>query len=191
MTLQHRHAFFPALMTVVLGTGCLTPRFDLETVKQLIHNRPEELNALNMLVGRWETTGEVKMIGMDEPIQTKGTGYAEWECDGRILVDRSEYDMGVMGPMSGVSIWTWDAAKKQYRMRWYDSFGETAAGTARYDEAARTWHFKNRGRSSLCNVISKGTIKWIDENTLAWTYDQWDAWGLLKFSTMKGTSQRK
>ncbi len=180
-----------AVLILTLSSGCLAPKFDLEAVKKLIHDRPAQLDALNMLVGKWKTQGEVKMIGMDEPILTSGTSEAVWECDGRILMDRATYDMGPMGPMSGVSIWTWDASQKQYRMWWYDSFGETAQGTARYDEKTRTWHFKNRGRSSLCNVISKGTIRMIDQDHLEWTYDQWDAWGILKFSTMKGTSTRK
>lgn len=191
MNVRYRFTILLSLTCFTLCTACLLPKFDLETVKQLIKDRPQELDALNMLVGEWVTSGEVKMIGMDETIQTHGTGSAAWECDGRILVDRSEYDMGPMGLMSGVSIWTWDSAKKKYRMWWYDSFGEIAYGTARYDKSTQTWHFKNRGHSSLCNVTSIGTIRMIDENTLEWTYDQWDSWGILKFSTMKGTSRRK
>jgi len=99
--------------------------------------------------------------------------------------------MGDLGHMSGVSVWTWDAKSKIYRIFWFDSFGERASGTARFDDSTRTWHMKTAGRSALCNVRNKGTIEMRDDGSLAWTYDQWDAWGFLKFAEMRGTSTRR
>ncbi len=173
-----------------LLNGCLQRNFDLEKVKEMIPEPSPELEKLNMLVGNWETSGRVKMLGLQEPLITKGTSEAIWECDGRFLTDRSHFELGELGPMSGMSIWTWDTKHRKYRMWWFDGFGETAKGFATFDEASQTWHIKTRGRNGWCSVISKGTIHRVDENTLAWTWKQWDGWHLFKIGDMSGTSTR-
>lgn len=184
-------ALVPLFATVLLPlAGCSQITFDLETVKEKISHRPPQLEALSQLEGRWTTSGTVEFIGMDEPIQTEGSTEARWECDGRILVDRSSYSMGPLGQMTGVSIWTWDDARNRYSISWFDSFGETATGHGRYDEATRTWHFQTKGRSSLCDIFAKGTIRVVDADTLEWTYDQWDSWRIMRFSKMYGKSER-
>jgi len=171
-------------------SGCRMPSYDLDRIKEQLAQRPVELNRLDQLAGKWKTSGTIKFIGIDEPIHTTGTSEAAWECDGRLLVERSQFDMGPLGPMSGLSVWSWDENKRRYGMQWFDSFGEQTRGHARYDEDTKTWHISTRGRSSLCNVATRGTVRVIDHDTLEWTWDQWDAWGILQFAEMRGMSQR-
>ncbi len=179
------------ILAACLMPGCASPGMSLESMKAMMPERSSELDKLNMLAGDWVTEGQVQFIGMDEPIHTTGTSHAQWECDGRFLMDRSDYDMGPLGPLKGVSMWGWDAQRKQFAFWWFDGFGESASGTARYDEGAKTWHITTRGQSTRCNVKNKGTIKVLDDNTLAWTWEQWSVWGFPKYADMKGVSRRK
>ncbi len=185
------YRFVCACVVALLETGCLQPRMTLDDLKAKLPARPAELDRLNMLVGEWDTAGTIKMIGMDAAIETTGHNVARWSADGWLLIDESTYDMGALGTMSGVSLWSWDDRAKRYRVDWYDSFGERASGYAYYDEVSHVWHLKTSGRSALCSVANKGTIKVIGDGHLVWTYDQWDAWGFLKFSEMRGRSQRR
>lgn len=178
-------------LCLVTMTACSAPPMSFEAMKAMMLPRSPELDALEMLAGDWTTEGQVQFIGMDEPITTTGTSSAAWACDKRFLIDRSEYDMGPLGPMTGVSIWGWDPQRKHFVFWWFDGFGERATGTARYDKNAKVWHIITRGQSTRCNVKSKGTIKMIDANTLEWTWEQWSAWGFLKYADMKGVSRRK
>lgn len=177
-------------IAILTMSGCAQQGFDIEQLKQRIPPRAEALDRLNMLLGAWETEGEVRFIGTKEVIHTRGTSVARWECDGRFLVDRSSYEMGPLGPMSGISVWGWDPQRKRYLMWWFDGFGESASGSASYSESTRTWRIRTRGRSSICNVVNHGTIRMIDNDTLEWTWTQWDAWHILKYAEMKGTSRR-
>ena len=153
--------------------------------------RTAEFDHLDMFVGEWETTGEIKMIGVDEPFKITGTSSAKWECDKRLVVDRAEYDMGPLGSMTGVTVWGFEPKSGKFRMWWFDSFSESATGRASYDEKTRTWSMKTKGKNAWCNIVNKGTIRQVDNDTLEWTWTQWDAWHIWKISEMKGTSRRK
>lgn len=191
--MDQRYARLLALVLLLLGltTACSAPPMSFEAMKAMMPDRPPELDALDMLVGDWTTEGQVQFIGADEPITTTGTSSARWECDKRFLIDRSDYDMGPLGPMKGVSIWGWDSQRKRFAFWWFDGFGESASGTARYDSSAKIWHISTRGQSTRCNVKNKGTIKMLDANTLEWTWEQWSAWGFPKYADMKGVSRRR
>jgi len=182
-----------ALVSLLLGmtTACSAPPMSLEAMKARMPPRPPELDTLQMLAGDWTTDGHVQFIGMDEPIATTGTSSARWECDRRFLIDRSDYDMGPLGPMKGVSVWGWDPQRKEFAFWWFDGFGESASDTARYDKSAKVWHITTNGQSTRCNVKNRGTIRMVDENTLEWTWEQFSAWGFPKYADMNGVSRRK
>ena len=163
----------------------------LEDMRAMRPGRSAELERLDMLAGDWTTEGTVEFITAREPIHTTGENHSAWECDGRFLVERASFDMGALGPMTGISIWTWDAGARRYRMWWFDSFGESASGTARFDDRAMTWHIKTRGQNGFCRVRSRGTIRQIDCDTLEWTWRQNAFMGLFKIADMKGVSRRK
>jgi hypothetical protein len=127
---------------------------------------------------------------MEEPASTTGSSNAAWACDRRFLVDRSEYDMGPLGPMTGINVWGWNAQRRRFTFSWFDSFGESATGHARYDVRDRTWHIRTTGQSTRCSVKNKGTIHVVDGDTLEWTWETRSQWGFPKYAEYRGTSRR-
>ena len=183
-------AFFAPMSLFALVPGCASCGFDASAMKDRIAARPTELDQLNALAGKWRTEGEVRMLGFGDPIRTTGKSEANWECDRRLLVERSTFDMGPLGPMSGVSVWSYDARSRRYEMHWFDSFGESAKGTARFDAKKNSWEMRVRGRNAVTDIAADGTIRIVDDNTLEWTWKQYDAWHFIKFADMKGRSVR-
>lgn len=184
-------AFFASMYVLALIPGCASCGFDASAMKDRIAARPVELDRLNALSGKWRTEGEVRMLGLGDPIHTTGKSEANWECDRRLLVERSSFDMGTLGPMSGVSVWSFDARSKHYEMHWFDSFGESAKGTAWFNAKKNTWEMRVRGRNAITDIVADGTIRIVNDDTLEWTWKQYDAWHLLQFADMKGRSVRE
>lgn len=182
-----------ALLCVTLWAtgGCLQPHFDLAQIKEMMPKRTADFDHLAMFVGEWETKGEIKMIGVDEPFAITGTSSAKWECDKRLVVDHATYDLGPLGAMTGISVWGFEPKAKRFRLWWFDSFSESAVGRASYDEETRTWTMKTKGKNAWCRIVNKGTVRQIDADNLEWTWTQWDAWHIWKISEMNGTSRRK
>lgn len=177
-----------ACLSAVFLTGCL-PKLSTSDLGQLRPQRPAELDRLEMLLGDWETTGEIRMTVADDVIHTRGHNHAEWSLDRRMFVEHAQLDMGAMGPMSGMSIWTYDEGAKKYRMWWFDSFGETSEAVVKFDEKTSTWHMKATGQKYGYSTSGSGTIRRIDADTLEWTWVE-RGFKLLKLAEMKGTSRR-
>ncbi len=187
---RHLPTLLVLVIVMLASGGCLRPNFDIETIKKFMPGPSPQLKHLDMLAGKWKTTGQVKMMGLKDQMMTVGTSEAKWICNDRFLVDQSNFDLDQLGPMGGMSVWTWDNRASVYRFWWFDGFGETAQGTATFDQPARTWHIKTVGRNGWCSVISKGTIHQIDNDTLEWTWNQWDGWHIFRIGEMSGTSKR-
>lgn len=176
---------------ILTQSGCMPRDMDLADMKAMMPPPAPQLAELNRLHGDWTTSGTIQFIAAKDPLTTTGSNSAAWECDGRFLVDRSTYDMGPLGKMSGINIWTWDAGSGCYRLWWFDGFGESARGTASFDAKEKAWHIRTRGTNGKCAVVSRGTIRHVDDNHLEWTWKQWDSWRIFKISEMSGTSTRK
>ena len=153
--------------------------------------RPAELDKLNMFTGEWDTTGEMTITGLEEMIAGTGTGTTTWDCDGWFLVEKGEFDMGELGKMSGLGLYTWDPKWKVYRTWYFNSWGECAKGKMHYDESTNTWHMKAKGKGAMGCSVSEGTAKFTDENTIEWTWAEWDKFKLSKHVEGTGTSKRK
>ena len=179
-----------ASVAALVLTGCMK-KLDIQTMKEMKPERPAELDLLNMMVGDWTNTAEIRIRGLDEVLRGTGKSHTAWEADGWCLVERSEFDMGELGKMSGIGIWTWDPKIKKYRNWWFDSRGESSAGTATYDEETRTWRMKSRGRSPHGRTTGRGTVTRVDDDTMEWNWTEWDGLKLIKFAEYSGTSRRK
>lgn len=179
------------VLTIVLVSGCQPGVTSLEAFRESLPPRPSELDRLETLAGTWNTEGTVWFIGMKKPGRATGSSHTEWACDKRFLIDRSTYDMGPLGPMTGINVWGWDAQRHRFTFSWFDSFGETATGHARYDESAKTWHIHTSGHSSRCSVNNRGTIRVVDDHTLEWSWVTRSAWGFPKYAEYRGTSRRR
>ena len=184
------HALLPWCCLLAAPLGCM-PKMTVDQIKQMQPARPVELDRLDMLLGRWETEGQVKLSVLDEPLRTTGTNEAVWSLDRRMLIEHAELNMGALGKLTGMSIWTWDPSRKKYRMWWFDSFGETSEAMVTYNEATETWHMSGTGQKWGYNTRGRGTLRRIDADTLEWTWQEWDRLGLFKLADMKGLSRRQ
>ena len=153
--------------------------------------RPAELDRLGSLVGSWEGSGECKMAGQDKSITNKGSNTVTWDCDKRVLVERWEGEMGEGNKMHGIGVWTWDSEDKKYKIYWFDNFGGTGEGEATYNDATRTWTMNSESEGPMGKTVGKGTIKMVDNNTMDYTWEEWNGWKTQKMMEMKGTSRRK
>ncbi len=193
---MNRQTMYGAVLMacVMMGlSGCM-PKMTMEDMKQMRPERPAELDKLNAFVGTWQGSGTAKMIGIDEPMELKGTSETTWEVNNWYLVEHAEYEMGEMGTMKGVGVWSWDSRAKKYRTWWFDDFGGTGTGTITYREACNCWCMSVRGNSPMGSTRGKGCITFKDDETMEWTWQEWPAWdlfGLFKFMDMSGTSKRQ
>ncbi|MCH7839975.1 MAG: DUF1579 family protein [Planctomycetes bacterium] len=174
-------------------SGCM-PKMTMEEMAQMRPERPVELDKLNAWVGTWKASGTVKMMGIDEEITLSGTSQNAWGVDRWCLLEHGEYEMGAMGKMNGLGVWTWDTKAKRFRSNWFDSMGGTGSGTAKYDEMTRTWTMNMRGKGPGGATRGKGYVRFVDDDTMEWAWQEWPAWdllGLFKFMDMKATSTRQ
>jgi hypothetical protein len=174
-------------------TGC-APKLTMEDMKQMQPQRPVELDRLNAWVGTWHATGTMEIAGMDEPIEFSGTNTTGWDLDGWVLVEHGDFTMADMPPHKGVGVWSYDAKSGKYRSTWSDNGGSTGYGTARYMEKSDTWTMRMRGYGPMGSTVGKGSVKFVDANTMEWSWQEWPAWdlfGLFKFMKIKGTSTKQ
>jgi hypothetical protein len=170
--------------------GCM-PTLTVEKLKEQMPERPVELDKLDMFIGQWEATSEMKMCVLEEPLTGIGTTTVSWGLDRRYLVEQGEYDMGELGKMEGTGYWTYDPKSKKYRTWWFDSYGASGQGTAKYCEKSRTWKFKAKSRGFMGKSIGKGTATFVDDDTIEWTWTERDGTGLFKVMEITGTNKRK
>ncbi len=184
---------------IVLGVGLMAswgcmPKLDVESLKAMQPARPPEMDRLGGFIGKWEGSGEIRMAVLTEVLPTTGVSTNAWDCDGRCMLEHDEYEMGDLGSVSDVSVWTWDPKGKVFRIHRFDSIGGVAVGTADYHEKSQTWRLKSKTQTPWGAMVSRGTVKMVDEDTLEWTWDEWPAWdwlGLFKIAEMKGTNRRR
>jgi hypothetical protein len=158
--------------------------------------RPAELDRLNSWVGHWTLTFDMTVYTPQGPKMSshKGTEETAWSADNRYLVTNSDYDMGEAGRMIGVSMMTWDEREKIYRNWWFDNFGEIGEGRTGYCEESKEWRLYTTGHNLATGERSTGygTTKFTDENTVDWTWCEFEETLLVSKKTMemKGTSKR-
>lgn len=180
-----------ALCTPILLTGCM-PKMTLEEMKAMTPQRPVELDKLNAFVGEWEFEGEMTFAFLDQPIETSGTNSVHWAGNNWFLISDGIFNMtGFDNDMHGHETWTYDTHAKKYRTTWTDSMGGTGLGEARYDEANNTWHMKARANTPHGKSTMKGHVKFLDPSTIEWSWNEYMMGGLMKVSSMTGTSRRK
>lgn len=179
----------PAFAGLLL-TGCM-PKMTMEDMKQMMPKRPVELDQLNRFVGTWDSTGEMKFTGMDEPIRATGTMESKWDGDNWILVNKGTFTMGELGSMTGIEMWTYDTRKKVFRNNWIDSMGSIGMGETRHDARTDVWHIKAFSYTPFGKTSAKGTMKFLDDRTMEWSWTEYAMGGLMKTAEMKGTSKKR
>ncbi|UCG33542.1 MAG: DUF1579 family protein [Phycisphaerales bacterium] len=192
MTRNRMFSVFVAGLTAVALVGCGEPQpMDMQEMKA--PPRPAELDKLNCFVGTWEGEYKMTMPGAEEPMTGTSKGTMEWRFNDMFLVEESVIDMGEMGIMNGMAIWGWDPKAKKYRTWWFSDWGEASSGTAEYEEKEKTWEMKAKYVDPMSGKMAygEGEAKMIDENTMEWSFKQWDNamhWGTPM--EMTGTGKR-
>jgi hypothetical protein len=178
-----------AAAALTLLAGCQSQNGKMTADAMKPPPRPPELDKLQAFVGKWEDHGEGTAMG--QTVKFSGTATMNWEVDGRVLLGRGEGTMGDM-KMQSLEMWTWDPKAKKYMTVWMQNSGEVSHGTATYDEATRTWKMQGKGRNMNTGTATcgEGKIKMIDNNTMEWTFTEWDGWKTKKLFEGKGTSKR-
>lgn len=189
MTRRMGSSFFVAACAAVLLTGCM-PKMTIEEFKQMMPERPAQLDLLNDFVGKWEFTGEARFSGLDEVLKTSGSSEMKWEGGGWYLVERGTYHMGDFGDLEGMATWTYDAGAKKFRNTWVDSMGALTVGTGRYNEKTRTWHMKSTNYTPFGKTTAKGTARFVDDNTMEWDFSEYAMGGLIKVMHWTGTGKK-
>lgn len=179
-----------ACSAIVLLSGCM-PKMTMEEMKSMMPPRPVELDRLDAFAGEWDVEGEMTMAMIDGPIKTSGSNEAHWEGNRRYLVNRGKFGMGDLDPMEAIETWTYDAHSKIYRSTWVDSMGSVGLGTGRYNEKTGTWAMRAKAHGPFGATDMKGTVKFIDDDTMEWTWSEYMFCGLLKTTEMKGISRRR
>lgn len=170
------------------------PKMTKEDLKNMKPQRPAELDRLNMFVGKWESTGDMKMGRMDEPIKGKGANEGTWECEKMVVTIKETWEMEDVGTYNGTGLWMWDAKAKKYRSTWADNHGSIASGVATYNEDTKTWKMKTHGRGPMGSSKGKGTMTLVDDKTMNWTFTEWAMLGPIPIGKMfegNGTSKKK
>jgi hypothetical protein len=153
--------------------------------------RPVELDRLNAFVGTWEGTAEGTMG--EHSFSGKGTSTATWETGGWTLVERGRFtsnDPKDKNVHEMLSVTTWDAHEKRYCSGSADNMGGLSKATMKYDEKTQTWHMKGTGQGPMGCTVEEGTVRFVDPNTMEWTWKAWDSWKINKVMEMRGTSRR-
>lgn len=176
-----------ALGAAVVLTGC-APKMTMEDLKDMMPQRPAELDKLNAFAGTWDSEGEAKFAGMDETLQVTGTGEYEWAGDGWYLVEHSTFKMGELDAMQGTGAWTYDTRSKKYRSIWVDTTGSIGTGESWIDKTG-TWQFCGTSQGAWGKTWGKGYIKFVDAGTMEWAFTEYS--GLMKTTEWTGTSRRR
>lgn len=155
---------------------------------------PAEMAKLNGLIGDWQGEFSMMPAGVTDPAQAmKMTSKTKIEpvLDGMFLRETMEGDMGEMGKMSGVSMYSYDPHQKEYRTFWFSNWGEAVEGDMEHDEKSGEWRMSWKGHSPTGQpVIGEAVMKLTDSNTLTWSMTEWDSWHMKKLMTGSGTAKR-
>lgn len=173
---------FAALLAAAALSGCAEQKCDMADMMKA-PPRPAELDQLDMMVGKWESTAECKMAGSDKPMTCKSSSVAGWECDRRALVERMEGTMGDQ-KMSGIGVWMWNPESRNFSTWWFDSTGRNDKGTATFDAATKTWTMKSATGQGTARMAASDTMDWSFKETTGGLFPQ-------PVMEMKGTSKRK
>lgn len=182
----------PVLLMAMPMTGCMQ-KMSVEEFSQMMPPRPAELDRLEAFVGTWHGEGTMTSAMVEGPMSVTGGGTAKWAGDDKsVLVNIGNFTMaGSDRPMTGIETWTYDPEKEVYRNSWTDSMGNVGVGTGRYDEETGLWTMKGKAKGPFGTTTSKGTARFVDKDTMEWTFTEYAMGGLMKTMDMKGRSTRK
>lgn len=176
------------LVMLTLAAGCV-PRMTIEQVRERMPRRPEALDRLDRLVGRWDYEGQARIAGLEQPLEVAGEGEARWGGDGWYVVSTGVHTIRELGDFYSQETWSYDPRADVYRLTWADSMGATGIGAGTFDPASDTWTFDCESYGPAGRTRVESTIRWADDDTLEMTWVE--TLGLIRTMEMAGTARRK
>ena len=125
--------------------------------------RPEELKALDGLIGVWNVDVTATTIG-DTPeakvVEQKGKGVEtmQWVLDNSFVAGHST---GESGKTLSAWMWGYDQTTKTYHLWWFGAGGQVTVWTGAYDPSNKTFTVRTQAAGGF---KSEATIQIIDEN---------------------------
>lgn len=195
---MYRRSLICSLAACVVGAtlaGCQQPGQNMPAMQDMKPPpRAPEMAHLDKWIGTWNGTSQFKMPGSDKTTSGTGQNTVTSVCDGRYVMEQMDGDMGDMGKMSMIGMYTWDPAKKKYRAWWFDSHGGAAEGWMTYNDQTKTWSMDASGHNPAMGMstVGEGTMKLPDDNTMEWTWTEYEKtmFGKKKMMDITGTSTR-
>ena len=111
-------------------TGCM-PNMTIEQLKAMNPERPEELDQLAAIAGKWETVGDINVFGLHDILKVSGETVTDWDAGGWAMVEHASLNVDDLGSMAYVATWTWDFRRKCYRRYSCYNNGTCTEGTVR------------------------------------------------------------
>ncbi len=108
--------------------------------KWMAYSTPgEKHQALDQLVGNWDTTMKAWMPGSEMAQESTGTSTVEWILGGRFIQQKfSGMHMGQ--PFEGIGLTGYDNQKQKYQAVWIDNMGTgMMTSTMNYDASTKTF----------------------------------------------------
>lgn len=185
-----------AVCSLALIAGCEDQKAHMAEMGQA---KPgPELAKLNRMVGTWTGTAEIvkptreEMMkhmpkGMPMPAEKmQGGGTWSWMPGGMVLKCEGWHEMSPGMRVNMVEFIGWNPREREYWMGFVGDNGEHGVGEMKIDGNTMSSEGKScdaQGNSSH----GKGTMTWVDDNTMNWT---WTEWGPMGEMQMKGTSRK-
>lgn len=183
-----------AVIGLAVLAGCAPKEFTIETMREMCPPRPTELDMLDVLVGTWDMTGQMKPADdKSKPLTMKGTMKWEWDMDKRLLVGRFEGKVENEIVMNALEIWTWDPSKEKFMMYWQGGYGHIGKGHAKWDSAKREFRMTAKGRdlNSGMEFSGKGHMRFTDDRTIEMIWNDYDSLGLFKMFEHSGVAKKR
>lgn len=149
------------------------------------------LNQLDAFVGRWDVTGQARLVGGEQRVSFTGTNEVQWEGGGGYLVGRGVTTVGTRPATHGMAAWTYDATSRKLRTVSVSSTGAVAIGTAWYDGRVGAWYMETTSRGPEGRLVWKGKIEFLDRDTKDERWTGYALGGLIKKVEMTKTETRR
>ncbi len=189
MTSRLSYLVVLAAAAVMVVSGCAAPQIDFSALQQPA--RAAELAAYDVFVGKWIWEADVANA---EGADKHWTGDAKWEWT---LDDRCLHGVlsakGAHAEFKAAGVWSWHPKDNKYIWWMFNNWGYPQQGTAKYDEATKTWTMPYQS-VGLDGTTSHGcfTMKTVDNDTLDWSMVEWaDMLHMVKKLEMTGTYKRQ
>jgi hypothetical protein len=196
----------PILLSALLAlplAACASPEMVINAAP-LVEPAPE-LRELDRFVGTWTGTSEIVGPNVEEaadavrgmmpefegemPTTFKGGSKTSWALGEMFLRTETWSEMPDGTRMNYVDFKTWDATGNHYRSWHFGDSGETGEGTFTLDPDGSTFHLTATGvRTDGTPANGKGTMTFIDDDTLEWTWSESSENGMIEF---RGKQTRK